>query len=308
MAPMPPRLQSYPCGPGAAALRTMQSLASRVFPVTGHRHPGDLAWNWTLTRSREVEAGAAAVWTEGDRAVAWAWFGEPQELSLQVDPAHPIRPALIGQMLDWAEDAAGSQPFTATISEDEPYLAAALRDRGYRPDADDAPFFVPMRCALSGLSGDLPGPGLAPVRLPDGYSVRAQLDDADIAGRAALHRTVWNSSVADDCHLGMRETWPYRPEFDLIALAPTGEVVAYCQGWYDESSRIGLFEPVGTHPGHRRLGLARAVGLAVLHAFAAAGGEQAAVCPRGDRGYPSAKIVYESLGFATRSRTRGYAR
>ncbi|MER6177880.1 GNAT family N-acetyltransferase [Streptosporangium sp. NPDC001681] len=73
----------------------------------------------------------------------------------------------------------------------------------------------------------------------------------------------------------MRETWPYRPELDLVAVSPGGDVVAYCQGWYDEVNGVGAFEPVGTHPGHRRLGLARAVCTAVMHAFFDAGGHRA---------------------------------
>ncbi|MCX4751691.1 hypothetical protein OG455_40360 [Kitasatospora sp. NBC_01287] len=106
----------------------------------------------------------------------------------------------------------------------------------------------------------------------------------------------------------MRELWPYRAEFDLTAFSPQGKAAAYCQGWYDGPSGIGLFEPVGTAPDFRRLGLSRATGIAVLHAFAAAGGRLATVCPRGDAGYPVPKLVYESLGFQQYSRTRGFTK
>lgn len=34
-----------------------------------------------------------------------------------------------------------------------------------------------------------------------------------------------------------------------------GKAVAYCQGWYDEVSGVGLFEPVGTAAEYRQLGL-----------------------------------------------------
>ncbi|MFE7778720.1 GNAT family N-acetyltransferase [Streptomyces sp. NPDC057445] len=104
----------------------------------------------------------------------------------------------------------------------------------------------------------------------------------------------------------MRSTWPYRPELDLIVVSPAGDAVAYCQGWYDEANGIGEFEPVGTHPEHRRLGLARAVCTAVLHAFADAGGHRATLCCRGDAAYPVPKQLYESMGFTAFTRTHTY--
>ncbi|WP_257004085.1 GNAT family N-acetyltransferase [Streptomyces sp. SA15] len=104
----------------------------------------------------------------------------------------------------------------------------------------------------------------------------------------------------------MRDTWPYRPELDLVVVSPAGDVVAYCQGWYDETNGIGEFEPVGTHPDHRRLGLARAVCTAVLHAFARAGGHRAVVYSRGDAAHPVPKRLYESMDFSVYSRTYTY--
>ncbi|MFE0380291.1 GNAT family N-acetyltransferase [Streptomyces inhibens] len=64
--------------------------------------------------------------------------------------------------------------------------------------------------------------------------------------------------------------------------------------------------PVGTHADHRRLGLARAVCTAVLHAFDRAGGHRAVVYSRGDADYPVPIRLYESMGFTTYTRTHTY--
>ena len=93
-----------------------------------------------------------------------------------------------------------------------------------------------------------------------------------------------------------------------MAIAPDGTPAAYYQGWYDEDSGIGLFEPVGTHPEHRRLGLSRAVGVRLLHRFAEAGGRITTVCPRGDDAYTVARQTYESMGFTAFSRTHTYTK
>jgi len=104
-----------------------------------------------------------------------------------------------------------------------------------------------------------------------------------------------------------RQLWPYRPQLDLIAdSSESGKAVAYCQGWYDELSGVCLTEPVGTRTEHRRLGLSRAVGITLLHAFAAAGVKPATVAPRGNDAHPVPKLVYESMGFSEYSRTYTY--
>ena len=68
--------------------------------------------------------------------------------------------------------------------------------------------------------------------------------------------------------------------------------------WLDEANKSAEFEPVGTHPGYRRRGLARAM---ILHGMQL-GREQAAppymtvVC-QGAPGHPAARELYYGLGF-----------
>jgi GNAT superfamily N-acetyltransferase len=249
------------------------------------------------------------VWRVGDRIVAWGWLEGPGALTLQVDPDPAPGPGpdldgpdhgtlLADEVLAWAEKAS-PLPVRTTVSEREPHVAAALSARGYVAE-DDGPFFV---CLGRGLT-DIPEPVL-----PHGFTFR-QCGAEDVEARAGVHRaawSAWNSAYSGRQHAAMRGRWPYRPEFDLMAVAPDGRPAAYCQGWFDEDSGVGLFEPVGTDPGFRRLGLARALGFAVLHRFAAAGGRLATVNPRGDAAYPDARLAYESMGFSALGRTHTYA-
>jgi ribosomal protein S18 acetylase RimI-like enzyme len=93
--------------------------------------------------------------------------------------------------------------------------------------------------------------------------------------------------------------WPYRPELDQVAVAPDGSFAAFCLCWLDEENRVGNLEPVGTHPDHRRLGLARAVCLAGLRSLRAADADTALVHSVGGS---AATRLYESVGFTARSR------
>jgi GNAT superfamily N-acetyltransferase len=278
--------------PGPDALRSMQELAARVSPTTGYHHIGDLTWNWCLCLDRNDRP--TAVWRDGDEVTAWAWLELPDELLLQVAPAYP---ELADDVLAWAEKRAG-RPLAVEVAETEPHLAAALEHRGYTRIAD-GPFMLSLRRDLT----DLP----AVPTLPPSYTIGQGA--ADVAGRAAAHRAAFGSTQLTTWRQArMMETWPYRSEYDLVVRSPAGDTVAYCQGWYDEENGIGEFEPVGTHPDHRRLGLAGAVSTAVLHAFAAAGGRRAVVYCRGDAAYPVPKLLYQSIGFRAFTRTWHYTR
>jgi len=79
--------------------------------------------------------------------------------------------------------------------------------------------------------------------------------------------------------------------------APDGTLAASAIGWYDEANGAGQFEPVGTRPDHRRLGIGRALMLFGLQRFREAGAEQAIVACRGDENYPIPRRLYESVGF-----------
>jgi ribosomal protein S18 acetylase RimI-like enzyme len=278
---------------GPVRLRAMQFLAERVSPATGYRHIGDLAWNWTLYHDRP-QVCPTALWYAGDTVVAWAWLELPGALMAQVDPD---RPDLADEVLAWAERRAGTGP-AIEVCRTETALVDALAGRGYR--RRQGPF---MACLSRGLS-DLP----PPRALTDGFTCRpVRLGDAP--SRAAVHRAAFDGSrLSTQRYRQMTGAWPYRPDFDIVVETPTGELAAYCQGWYDEANGIGEFEPVGCDPRYARRGLASAACLAVLRAFAAAGGRRAVVYSRGDEAYPVPKLVYESLGFTAYARTDWYVR
>ena len=105
-------------------------------------------------------------------------------------------------------------------------------------------------------------------KLPAGYtlgSLRDIHDDAFIE----MHRAAWSdkrpSRYRRELHDAVKRMPQFRPDLVTIVLAPDGTPAAYCIGWYDETSRTLEIEPLGTHRDLRRLGLARAVVLEVIH-------------------------------------------
>jgi ribosomal protein S18 acetylase RimI-like enzyme len=119
-----------------------------------------------------------------------------------------------------------------------------------------------------------------------------------------VHAAAFASLTSDHRQLSRGDGgWPYRPELDWVAETPDGRFASYATLWLDERHGAGLIEPVGTDPAFRRLGLARAVCVAALHALRKAGATQAYVNPRGDADYPIPARLYRSLGFTDDGRT-----
>ncbi|MEV8637241.1 GNAT family N-acetyltransferase [Streptosporangium sp. NPDC051023] len=279
---------------GADDLRAMQELAQRVWSTSGPHHVGDLAWGRFMFPAAQVD-WPIALWESGGRVVAWAWAQLPDDLRLQVDPEHP---GLLEEVLDWFDGLAGSRTREINPLDAQGDVRKALLRRGYEALDDEAPFFAYHEHELDDLQ--------KPV-VPQGFTVRAVRGSEDLDRRVAVHRAAWNPSrVTPESYSSIMAAWPYRTDLDWVVEAPDGRFAANCLVWYDDVNRVGLIEPVGTDPEFRRLGLARAVCLAALHALAEAGGERAVVCPRGDAAYPIPQVLYRSIGFRPYGRSRTY--
>ncbi|TFF91040.1 hypothetical protein EU545_05920, partial [Candidatus Thorarchaeota archaeon] len=105
---------------------------------------------------------------------------------------------------------------------------------------------------------DLPPPE---YEIPHGFQIRS----VDLERDFEEYRRV-QASVFPHCECmtkSLARTYAsasfYNPELDLVAEAPDGHFAAIGTVRIDPVSRIAEFEPVGTHPDFRRLGLARAV-------------------------------------------------
>jgi ribosomal protein S18 acetylase RimI-like enzyme len=84
--------------------------------------------------------------------------------------------------------------------------------------------------------------------------------------------------------------------------APDATMASSAIMWLDEANRTVEFEPVGTHPDYRRLGLARAMMLHGMRLARAAGARHATVVCLGAPGHPRARGLYYGLGFRELSR------
>jgi mycothiol synthase len=106
---------------------------------------------------------------------------------------------------------------------------------------------------------------LPDVSVAEGYSIRALHGPKDLPARSWASFKGFHPDDPEDqydgweWYLNIQRAPLYRQNLDIVAVDPNGEFVSFCTVWFDDVTRTGAFEPVATHPDHRRLGLAKAV-------------------------------------------------
>jgi len=243
---------------GRADLLLLQQFASVAlaarFPLDATWHPGDFAWQLMPDYER---AHPVRMWFDGERVGAVAMVEAPSRLLLEILPQSM---ALLPEILARAERSArraGQPALSVRVYEKDRQRSAQLAHLGYAKSGPDGVIF---RCDLSQR---LPAhDSMSGFRICDSIGI-------DPVRRAKAHRDAWDdlseiglpearSSFTTEVYEGLREAPGYDVALDILVEAENGELVANLICWRDEGSRIGSFEPVGTHSLYRRRGLARA--------------------------------------------------
>jgi GNAT superfamily N-acetyltransferase len=216
------------------------------------------------------------------------------EAFFQVHPSFR-RPEILGEMLEVAElrlpkqTAEGRKELLAWVNErDEPHKKV-LADCGYARSKYSAEH---MRYR----SLTQPIPDSAPQ---SGYTVRALGEEEELPARSWLSWKAFHPNEPDEKYQGwewyknIQRIPLYRRDLDIVAVAPDGELAAFCTVWVDGVTCTAVFEPVGTHPNHQKRGLGKAVMSEGLRRAEQLGATLATVSSYS----PAAHALYESMGF-----------
>ena len=207
---------------------------------------------------------------------------------------HPNFRALEAEMVAWAEEQlaaptpAGARQLAIFVYDYDGARQQLLKNRGYTQMADGG---VIRRLRLSEWT-------LAPITLAAPYRLgtTAPADLANCQRVADLLNAAFNRNfhTALEFQNFTRHAPCFRPDLDLVAVAPDGSFAAYVGIAYDEANRHAVFEPVCTHPDHRRHGLASMLMAEGLHRLKALGAADVSV-ETGDM--IPANRLYDSMGF-----------
>jgi GNAT superfamily N-acetyltransferase len=210
---------------------------------------------------------------------------------------HSDHAGLVDEVIDWYDGTAGDIERTVMPSAADEFALKRWAAHGYETDRP--------RSATPGT-----GPSSTSRTSPTWNSRYCQTDSGsapqDEAGpKAAVqaHLDAWApSTYAAEGYQGVRQTAAYRGDLHILVEAPDGTMASSTIMWLDETNQTAEFEPVGTHPGYRRLGLGRAMLLHGMHLARAAGGHSCDGRLPGFAGASKARGLFYSVRFRELSR------
>jgi ribosomal protein S18 acetylase RimI-like enzyme len=132
---------------------------------------------------------------------------------------------------------------------------------------------------------------------PPGFSLRSVTGENEVDALVALHRAAFGTdNMTVEERLAIMRAPNYAPDLDLVAVAPSGELCAFCICGFEEGDeQIGFTDPIGTHPNYQRLGLGKAIVSAGLRALKDHGATSAETGTSSEN-LPMQKLA-ERLGF-----------
>jgi GNAT superfamily N-acetyltransferase len=253
-------------------------------------------WRWHVNmnifhlRLEEV----VTLWEIDGRIVAVLNPDSPGEAFFQVHPG--CRDFVsTDDMLDVAEQKlfktndAGNKELLVWVNEKDELTKKLFIERGYARSKFKAEH-------MRSRSFTQPVPDTTP---PNGYIVRALGDENELPARSWLSWKAFHPDEPDEKYQGwewyrnIQRVPLYRRDLDIVAVAPDGELVAFCTVWFDDVTRTAVFEPVGTHPNHQKCGLGKAVMSEGLRRAGKLGATLATVSSYSE----GAHALYHSMGF-----------
>ena len=241
-----------------------------------------------------------ALWERDGELLAWAALQAP---FWTLDYAlHPAAPAdTLAALLAWADGAAarlratpyGRPVWFAGVPEGQGERRRVFAAAGY---SDQSGGDEPWSQVIMRRAGEEPPPAVA---LRPGFAIRPLRGAAEVLAYVALHRAVFGTeNMTADWRAATLRAPGYRPEFDLVATDPDGELAAFVIGWQHTTAGgrlIGMVEPFGVREDARRYGLAWALMFELLRRFDATGAAEVRVMT--DNYRDTAFAFYGGCGF-----------
>jgi GNAT superfamily N-acetyltransferase len=288
----------YHDGHDQEAMRNLLVAGRKANNGTYYIHTGDLNW-WLYYPPLEGDYwDHIYLWddpAQPGRLLGWA-LASPVFAGFDVFIQPELRGNTLAQeMYLWAEEKAlqvtrrqgKTTIYVLWVLHDDQVLGNYFRQRGYRL----ARGYVHLIRKLD--------ESLLPAQVRGEFQVRACKGEPEVASRARAQYGAFGSDAPFERYLERFRNFMRSPVYchnlDIIAVAVDGQIGAFCIVWMDPVNKVGLFEPVGTHPDFQRKGLGRAVMLEGLRRLQAGGMRQAIVSTFEDN--PAAIKLYESVGF-----------
>ncbi len=270
------------------ALSTFLSQARREIHHVHHLHVGDLVWQLFHMQAAFALPEIVHLWEDADGTLigfvllypAFGFF------DLEVQAQHRGR-ALEEAMLTWADTRLRAQQevdgalYTLVHEHDTSRIELLAQHVYTKGD--------PWLYLQRSLTEPVPTP-----RLPPAFHVRHVHDVSEAGARAVVLAAAFGAPAQTERYQQLMQAPGYNIQLDLVAVAPDGRFGAFALCWIDPVNKVGQFEPVGTAPEFRRMGLGRAVLLEGMRQLQVRGAESVMVIV--EEAELAARALYESVG------------
>ena len=270
-------------------------LLARVRPAN-HRHDYpvkvDLEEQFASVLIREN----TRLWFDDDHPIAWAFVDEFNNLRWELDDQY--EKSLGEEIVAWgeacirktvAENESGC--LDARCRDDYSSRVSFLKRHGFH-QTDDTSIYMTRP-----LSDPIPDPVL-----PRDFVIRPIKGVEEAEAVATMHRAAFGTEyMTTESRLAIMSTSEYDPSLDLLTIAPNGDIAAYCSCSVNNETRIGMTDPVATHPNYQRIGLAHTLLLTGMSLLKERGMESAHLGTSGDN--LAMQKTAESVGFRVEYRT-----
>ena len=236
---------------------------------------------------RGVDRSTIGVWESDGEIAAVAHLAHPgSPVYFQIRKgAETLKPELIkyaNEQLLGRTVQNGERPGFYINSEDDDFSKLAA-ESGFSPSGDREPMSTVVADHVSSSSP-----------LPEGFKFTS-LNESNCLTRVhrLLYRGFDNGDEPQDDGIADRkfmQTAPnFRPELNVIAIAPNGDWASYAGIWFDPVNRIGYVEPVATDPEYRLRGIGKATVIESIRRVKLLGATHILV--------GSTLPIYKSIGF-----------
>lgn len=243
----------------------IRSFLREVFLLNGRReHSWNVArfdyWRWHLVENLQVCGPfeqVMTIWEADGQIIAVQQPDDWNETRLHIDPRFRT-PSLEDEMLAQAEEHLprrdGERTLYVPAFSSDTLRHQVLARRGY----------ARQHGRVHHWSRDLDAP-LPEAPVASGYTVRSMGDLSEHPARSWASWRAFHSDEPDGAYDGdfswyrnVQSSALYRRDLDMVAVAPSGEIAAFCTIYYDDYTRSAVCVLVGTAAEHQRRGLGRA--------------------------------------------------
>ena len=221
-------------------------------------HPKPTLVDFYEEMSSQSVRSTLRLWTSEDQLVGFAYVDDYNNLRFETDPSCSFLEDMEGEIVEWGVLCMKKRNAKTGIEDSLDY--SCIADDSHLIYLMDRNGFIPQPVRSLHYSRPLDLP-VTEFSLPGGFSIRCVQGKSEVDKLVDLHQAAFGTSnMTIEQRTAMMSVPQYEPEMDLVAVAPNGELAAFCVcGFDDAEKQVGYTDPIGTHPDYRRIGLGKAI-------------------------------------------------